>query len=122
MLEDPVEAVALFRYGLIAEAAALRAERPARSAAHIADILRARYGIRVSERTIRAHLRRKGLDRAALGAAPRPFGRYEAERPNERWIGDVLTGPFVPHPRVAGSKRAKLLCWSTTTHGCWCTA
>src|SRR6266511_314703 len=54
---------------LLAEAAALRAERPARSAAHIADILRARYGI---------------------------------------WVGDVLTGPFVPHPRVAGSKRAKL--------------
>jgi putative transposase len=93
---------------LLAEAAALRGEQPARSAAHIADILRARHGIRVSERTIRAHLRRKGLDRAALGAQPRPFGRYEAERPNERWIGDVLTGPFVPHPRMAGSKRAKL--------------
>src|SRR5215207_308539 len=38
---------------LLAEAAALRAERPARSAAHIAEILRARYGIAVSERTIR---------------------------------------------------------------------
>jgi putative transposase len=94
---------------LLAEAAALRAERPARSAAHIADILRARYGIVVSERTIRAHLRRKGLDRASLAAQPtRVFGRYEAERPNQRWIGDVLTGPFVPCPRVAGSKRAKL--------------
>jgi putative transposase len=94
---------------LLAEAAALRAERPARSAAHIADILRARYGITVSERTIRAHLRRKGLDRAALSAEPaRAFGRYEAERPNERWIGDVLQGPFVPCPRVAGSQRARL--------------
>lgn len=94
---------------LLAEAAALRAERPARSAAHIADILRARYGITVSERTIRAHLHRKGLDRAALSAEPaRAFGRYEAERPNERWIGDVLQGPFVPCPRVAGSQRARL--------------
>ncbi|HTE68399.1 MAG TPA: DDE-type integrase/transposase/recombinase [Actinomycetes bacterium] len=94
---------------LLAEAAALRAERPARSAAHIADILRARHGITVSERTIRAHLARKGLDRAALRAEPaHAFGRYEAERPNERWIGDVLVGPFVPHPRVAGSQRAKL--------------
>jgi hypothetical protein len=63
----------------------------------------------VSERTIRSHLRRKGLDRASLGTQPaRVFGRYEAERPNQRWIGDVLTGPLVPHPRVAGSKRAKL--------------
>jgi putative transposase len=94
---------------LLSEAAALRAERPARSAAHIADILRARYGIVVSERTVRAHLRRKGLDRASLGAQPAlVFGRYEAERPNQRWIGDVLTGPFVPHPRTQGSKRAKL--------------
>jgi putative transposase len=94
---------------LLAEAAALRAERPARSAAHIADILRARHGIVVSERTVRAHLRRKGLDRAALGIQPtQAFGRYEAERPNQRWIGDVLAGPFVPHPRVAGSRRAKL--------------
>ncbi len=94
---------------LLGEAAALRSERPARSAAHIAEILRARSGITVSERTIRAHLARKGLDRAALAAEPaRAFGRYEAERPNERWIGDVLVGPFVPHPRVAGSKRARL--------------
>jgi putative transposase len=81
---------------LLAEAAALRAERPARSAAQIAEILR-------------AQLARKGLSRAALAAEPaRSTGRYEAERPNERWIGDVLVGPFVPHPRVAGSKRARL--------------
>src|SRR6266496_816265 len=94
---------------LLAEAAALRAERPARSAAHIASILYHRHGILVSERTVRAHLRRKGLHRAALQAQPTGvFGRYEAERPIERWIGDVLQGPFVPHPRVAGSKRAKL--------------
>jgi putative transposase len=94
---------------VLAEAAALRAERPARSAAQIAEILRARHGITVSERTVRAHLVRKGLSRAALAAQPaRATGRYEAERPNERWIGDVLVGPFVPCPRVAGSKRARL--------------
>jgi putative transposase len=94
---------------LLAEAAALRAERPTRSAAHIAEILRARHGITVSERTVRAHLARKGLSRSALSAEPaRATGRYEAERPNERWIGDVLVGPFVPHPRVAGSQRARL--------------
>ena len=28
--------------------------------------------------------------------------------PNEIWIGDVLVGPFVPDPRVAGLRRAKL--------------
>ncbi len=94
---------------LLAEAAALRAERPARSAAQIAEILRARHGITVAERTVRAHLARRGLDRAALAAEPaRSTGRYEAERPGERWIGDVLVGGFVPHPRQEGSKRARL--------------
>jgi len=94
---------------LMDEAAALRIEVPARSAAQIAEILRARHGVHVAERTVREQLRRRGLDRAALAAEPaRAFGRYEAERPNERWAGDVPTGPFVPCPRVAGSKRAKL--------------
>ena len=61
----------------------------------------------LSERTVRAYLRRSGLTRAALTAEPaKAFGRYEASGPNEIWIGDVLVGPFVPHPRVAGSKRA----------------
>src|SRR5947209_5906692 len=84
------------------------AELPSRSAAAIADILWQRHKVRVAERTIRAHLRRRGLHRAALAAAPRAFGRYEAERPNERWITDVLVGPFVPHPRVNASRRARL--------------
>ena len=93
---------------LLDEAAALRAELPSRSAAAIADIVWQRHKVRVPERTIRAHLRRRGLHRAALAAAPRAFGRYEAERPNERWITDVLVGPFVPHPRTVGSRRARL--------------
>ena len=87
---------------LLAEAAALRAELPARSSGAIADILLRRHGVAVAERTIRAHLRRLGLHRAAIGGAPRAFGRYEATRPNERWITDVLVGPSVPHPRAAG--------------------
>lgn len=93
---------------LLGEAAALRREQPARSASHIADILAARHGVRVAPRTIREHMQRQGLQRATLTADVRTFGRYEASRPNERWIGDVLVGPFVPDPRVAGSRRAKL--------------
>ncbi|MGH9067407.1 MAG: DDE-type integrase/transposase/recombinase, partial [Acidimicrobiales bacterium] len=61
----------------------------------------------MAPRTIRTHLAAEGLSRAALGATPRAYGRYEAARPNERWIGDVLVGPFVPHPRVEGAKRAR---------------
>ncbi len=93
---------------LFAEAAALRLELPARSAAQIASILFHRHGVRVAERTVRAQLRRAGLHRAALGAEPKAYGRYEAARPNERWITDVLVGPWVPYPKTEASVRARL--------------
>lgn len=93
---------------LLDEAAALRLELPSRSAAAIADILWHRHGVRVAERTLRSQLRRRGLHREALAAEPRAFGRYEAAAPNDRWITDVLVGPWVPHPKVAASVRAKL--------------
>lgn len=93
---------------LLEEAARLRQEVPARSAAQISAILQARHGVRVAERTIREHLQRRGLQRAVLAGASRVYGRFEADRPNELWIGDVLVGPFVPHPRQSGSQRAYL--------------
>jgi putative transposase len=93
---------------LFAEAAALRLELPGRSAAQIASILYHRHGIAVAERTVRAQLRRAGLHREALAAEPKTYGRYEAARPNERWISDVLVGPWVPWPRREGSVRARL--------------
>src|SRR5690348_5261592 len=93
---------------LLGEAAALRLELPGRSAAQIASILFHRHGVRVAERTISGQLRRAGLHRAALKAAPRAYGRYEAERPNERWVTDVLAGPWVPYPKRDGSARARL--------------
>ena len=110
---------------LFEEAAALRREHPARSAAHIADILFARHGIRLAERTVREQLQKRGLDRAHLKVETRVFGRYEAERPNERWIGDVLVGPWVPHPRQASSQRARLFLLvddhsRLLVHGSWC--
>jgi putative transposase len=83
---------------LFAEAAALRLELPGRSAAQIASILYHRHGITVAERTVRGQLRRAGLHREALAAEPKAYGRYEAARPNERWITDVR----------AGSARARL--------------
>jgi putative transposase len=93
----------------LAEAERMRRAIPSRSAAKIVDGIFRAHGVVLSERTVRAHLRRAGLTRAALTAEPtRAFGRYEASSPNEIWIGDVLVGPFVPHPRVAGSRRAKL--------------
>src|SRR6266566_2285487 len=102
------EQVALHRWAVIAEAAALRLELPGRSAAQIASILYHRHGITVAERTVRGQLRRAGLRRAALAAEQKAYGRYEAARPNERWITDVLVGPWVPHPKREGSARARL--------------
>ena len=93
---------------LFAEAAALRLELPGRSAAQIASILYHRHGITVAERTVRGQLRRAGLHREALAAEPKAYGRYEAARTNERWITDVLVGPWVPYPRREGSARARL--------------
>jgi putative transposase len=93
---------------LFAEASALRLELPGRSAAQIASILYHRHGVRVSERTVRGQLRRAGLHREALAAEPKAYGRYEAGAPNERWITDVLVGPWVPYPKREGSARARL--------------
>ena len=81
---------------------------PARSAAHISEIIRARHGVRIAERTLAEQFRRRGFTRGELLRDGRTFGRYEADAPNERWIGDVLVGPFVPHPRAPGSVRARL--------------
>ena len=86
----------------------LRLEAPARSAAHISEIVRARHGVRIAERTLAEQFRRRGFTRGELLRDGRTFGRYEADAPNERWIGDVLVGPFVPHPRAPGSVRARL--------------
>ncbi len=109
---------------LFEEAAALRRELPSRSAEAIAEMLYLRHRIRVSPRTIRAQLASRGLSRRALVAEPAVFGRYEAERPNQRWIGDFLVGPWVPYPRIKGSKRAKLVLFvddhsRLLVHGVW---
>jgi putative transposase len=110
---------------LFEEAARLRIEHPGRSASHIADIIHARHGVRLPARTVSSQLLKRGLDRARLEGEPRQMGRYEAEHPNQRWIGDVLVGPFVPHPRVAGSRRARLFLLvddhsRLLVHGGWC--
>jgi putative transposase len=71
-------------------------------------MLAARHGVRISERTMREQLARRGLTRSELLRDGRVFGRYEAASPDERWICDVLVGPWVPSPRAPGSVRARL--------------
>lgn len=79
---------------VLALAAALKRERPERTAAQVARILRAQSGWAPSERTLQRHFVRLELDRT-LPANPAVFGRFEADRPNELWTGDALHGPVI---------------------------
>ncbi len=80
-------------------AAALKRENPMRSAAQIERILRSSTGWSPSSRTLQRHFERLELDRRPDGRPPQVFGRFEAVRPNELWVGDALHGP-----KVAGRK------------------
>jgi putative transposase len=77
-------------------AVSLKTERPERTAAQVARILRLAHGWSPSDRTLQRHFERMPP------APPRPgqvFGRFQAAAPNEMWVGDALHGP-----RVAGRK------------------
>lgn len=76
-------------------AEALKREAPARTAAHIVRILTVSLGAAPSERTIQRHFARIGLTRRSLSTAQVAFGRFEASRPNELWVGDALHGPVI---------------------------
>jgi putative transposase len=72
----------------------LRIEEPARTAAQIARVIAEQRGWSPSARTIQRHLARAGLPWRGAETA-RVFGRFEATRPNELWIGDALHGPLI---------------------------
>ena len=38
------------------------------------------------------------------GAPPAVFGRFEAEQPNARWVGDALHGPVVAGRKAIGQR------------------
>ncbi|MEU6512158.1 DDE-type integrase/transposase/recombinase [Streptomyces sp. NPDC046942] len=52
-----------------------------------------------SYRTVHRHLQRLELLTRPDGQPPDAFGRFEATRPNELWVGDALHGP-----KIAGHK------------------
>jgi putative transposase len=81
-------------------AEALKREDPARTAAHVAELLALSGGWAPNPRTIQRYFRRIGLTRQALAGAGRVFGRFEAARPNELWVGDALHGPIVVSRKV----------------------
>ena len=74
-------------------AAALRREAPARSAAHIAQILATTRGVEVSARTLQRFFAAGGLDRARLEGRHRAYGRFEAAACGDLWTADGWDGP-----------------------------
>jgi putative transposase len=78
---------------IIELASALRREAPARSAAHIADIVATTRGVEVSARTLQRIFAERGLDRARLESRHRAFGRFEADACGELWTADGWDGP-----------------------------
>lgn len=81
-------------------AVALKREAPDRTAAQVATVLAAHGGVAPSARTLQRHFAAAGLTRARPDGAPLTvFGRFEADQPNVRWVGDALHGP-----RIAGRK------------------
>ena len=91
--------------GLLTLACDLRREDPARTAAHIAEMIRVSHEWSPHPRTLQRHFAALGLTRAQLSASNVAFGRFEATHPNELWVGDALHGP------VVGGKKAILFCF-----------
>jgi len=84
--------------GVLELAVALKRENPQRTAAQVARILRASSGYSPSESTLLRLFHHRELMGPAVGGTV-VFGRFEADAPNERWVGDALHGP-----RVGGRK------------------
>src|SRR4029077_17503599 len=64
-----------------------RSARPRRS-----NILRTQLAWAPDERTLQRNFHRLGLTTAAAAGSAAVFGRFEAEHPNDLWIGDALHG------------------------------
>lgn len=80
---------------ILALAATLKRERPARTAAQVRRIMVDTLGDAPSESTLLRHFRTLDIPTGNREV----FGRFEADYPNELWVGDGLHGP-----RIGGRK------------------
>jgi putative transposase len=85
---------------VLALAAALKRERPGRTAAHIARIIEAQHGWAPSPRTLQRHFARLGLGARPDGSPATVFGRFEADEPDEMWVSDGLHGSIIEGKRA----------------------
>lgn len=94
LLPSPAHVVPRTPTDVLDLALAVKAEEPDRTAAQVAEVLRVGYGWAPSPRTLQRHFARAGLP--ARGRPPAvAYGRFEAARVNELWVGDHLHGPAV---------------------------
>lgn len=78
---------------VLEQAAALKAQVPARTAEQVRRILLTTCGWSPSAKTLQRHFRR--LELAGPGGGPAAFGTFEAAGPNDLWTGDGLHGPVI---------------------------
>jgi putative transposase len=90
--------------GVLDLTVALKREAPERTAAQVVRIIAQSEGQAPSVSTVQRHFRRLGLN-IRPDRAPQALGRFEAERPNELWVGDAMHGPKL------GSRTAILFCF-----------
>ena len=76
-------------------AMALKKENPDRTAAQVRRILWAQLGWAPDERTLQRMFHKTGLIALRSAKPNDTFGRFEADRPNELWVGDALHGPQI---------------------------
>ena len=89
--------------GVLDLAVALKREAPERTAAQVVRIIGQSEGQAPSVSTVQRHFRRLGLN-VCPDRAPQALGRFEAEHPNELWVGDAMHGKL-------GSRTAILFCF-----------
>lgn len=76
---------------ILSLAATLKTERPARTAAQVRRIMTDTLGDAPSESTLLRHFRTLEIPTGSREV----FGRFEADYPNEMWVGDGLHGPKI---------------------------
>ncbi|MFT4127543.1 MAG: DDE-type integrase/transposase/recombinase [Gordonia sp. (in: high G+C Gram-positive bacteria)] len=76
---------------ILSLAATLKRERPARTAAQVRRIMIDTLGDAPSESTLLRHFRTLQISTGTREV----FGRFEADYPNELWVGDGLHGPKI---------------------------
>jgi putative transposase len=101
---------------ILEQAAALKAQVPARTAEQVRRILITTAGWSPSAKTLQRHFRR--LQLAGPHDAPAAFGTFEAARPNDLWTGDALHGPVIE------GRKCYLFCFiddhsRAVMAGCW---